>query len=261
MTNERLTELQPSFDVTVFSVEDRRPPHVLVCVHGMRDNGAWCSEVEAAESIAVTAPGRFVDTRFVIACASYDRQSTVDFLLGLRRSSIQAQVLDRIRSIREQYSSSPISILCHSNGTKVVADLMSSFNFKVEWLFLCGSVCRLDDVRELRKVTQRPVNDAAPNDPWPILAEVVRPGLYKATGVFGFHCAPVIERMFRYYRHGGGTGRAHIEKWVLPTIVTGAVERTLVPDLGWRKHLPTYLRRTFQVIGAGLLYIMLRYFI
>jgi cellulose biosynthesis protein BcsQ len=236
----RALELRPSFEVEVLSVEDQRPPHVLICVHGIKDNAAWCEAV-------VTARGRFIDTRIEIVCVSYRRLSTLSFILGLRRQSIQADVLHQIEAIHKKFPDSPISILCNSSGTKIISEIMPIFSFKIEWIFLCGSVCRLEDISQLREIARYPVNDAATNDWWPILAESIRPGIFQATGVYGFHAFPVIERTFPYY-HGEGMRRKHIERWILPTLVTGVVERTPIQDFGISKHLPVYIRRALLAL-------------
>jgi hypothetical protein len=248
---QRTVEIKPSFPVDVTAVEDARLPHVLICVHGIRDNAAWCNE-------AATIKGKFADTRFEIVCVTYPRLSSVTFILGRRkiREKVESDVLDQIQYIRKKYPKNMISILCHSSGTKIISDLKSKIKFKIEWIFLCGSVCRLSDVKNLRTIKRKIINDAATEDWWPILAEALRPSLFQATGVYGFHRFPVVERMFKY-RHGDGTHRSHIEQWVLTTIANGIPERTEVYDVGFKKHIPVYLRRGLILITSVLLTVII----
>jgi hypothetical protein len=253
---ERTVEIKPSFPVEVTAVEDGRPPHVLICVHGIRDNAAWCNE-------AATIKGSFADTRFEIVCVTYPRLSSVSFILGRRkiREAVELDVLRQIQYIRKRYRKNMISILCHSSGTKIVFDLFSKIKFRIEWIFLCGSVCRLTDVGNLLAnksltINRKIINDAATEDWWPIVAEALRPSLFQATGVYGFHRFPVVERMFKY-KHGDGTHRSHIEKWVLTTIANGIPERTDVYDMGFKKHLPVYIRRSLILIVAVVLAVII----
>jgi hypothetical protein len=222
----------------VSKIEDERPPHVLICVHGIRDDGAWCD-------IAAIAPGRFLDTTIEIACVRYDRLSIRGFVWGHRRAAIQDDVIDQIDFIKKRFPDSQYSALCHSNGTKVMAEILPRLTIKLEWIFLCGSVCRLNDVKSLRNVINNPVNDAGTKDWWPIIAEILRPSMFQATGVNGFRCFPVEDRFFDY-DHGEAVRKKHIEEWIFPTLAMGHVETSDKIDTGYKKHLPIYARRTLM---------------
>jgi hypothetical protein len=244
--SESTAELRPSFPVDASVVSDQRSPHVLICLHGIRDNAAWCTEAQSEIISASTTEG-FVQNDFIIACITYKRLSSFDFILGRKRLEIQHHVIAEINSIKKDYPESMISILAHSNGTKIIAEIIDKFDFKFEWIFLCGSVCHLNDVQKLRQINRYPVNDAATRDWWPIIAEAMRKSLYQATGVYGFNTHPILDRLFSY-KHGGATRRQHIGRWILPALSKGAPERTKFRDVGWKKHAPTYLRRGMFLI-------------
>lgn len=239
--------LMPSSYVEVSSIEDERSPHILICIHGIRDNGAWCN-------VTATAKGNFLDSEIRIACVRYGRLSTLGFISRKKSKKILNDIKDQIDYIFGEFPESSISVLCHSNGTKIISELLKDNSFNFEWIFLCGSICHLDDIKYLRNINKYPVNDAGTKDWWPILAESIRPKIFQATGVCGFHKFPVIDRVFSY-KHGDGVKQDHIENWILPTISSGKARKTPVTDVGFRKHVPTYLRRSF-FIGVALTVIL-----
>ena len=245
----QIAELSPSFSIEVADVDDKRPPQVLICLHGIRDNAAWGT---ASETIS-----GFVENHVEVAPISYEQLESYSFILGWKRKKIQDDVIDQINFIKKSYPYSELSIICHSNGTKVLSEIINRLQFRFEWVFLCGSVCKLSDVNSLRNVNRRPINDAATKDWWPIWAELLRPDLYQATGVYGFHKFPVRERMFAY-GHSDAVDKAHIERWVLPVLATGRINLTDVYDIGFKKFLPRYGRRLLILL---ILIVILLYYI
>jgi len=243
--SDKLIELPASFEVQQVGVEDSRPPHVLICIHGIRDDGAWC------DTTAV-ALGEFLNSNVEIVCVRYDRVSSWRLLIGHDRSEIRRDILQQIAHIVSKYPGSPISILCHSYGTKVVAELIANADTQFEWVFLSGSVCHILDVNELRTVLRQPVNDAGTRDWWPILAEAIRPFEFNATGACGFNRFPVIDR-YHPYKHGGGITRQHIEQWILPILSTGRVQRIAPPPANrYKKHVATYGRYTLYLFAMAI---------
>ena len=100
----------------------------------------------------------------------------------------------------------------------------------------------MSDVKSLRTITNRPINDAGTKDWWPIWAETMRRSMFHATGANGFHKYPVIDRAFPY-KHGDGIQQKHIENFILPSISTGRVLRTPILDAKFKKKFPLYVRR------------------
>lgn len=233
--NDKVVELGSSFDIGVASVTDDRLPHILICVHGIRDDNAWCNQTR-------TAAGKFLDTKIEVACVRYDRLSSFGLILKRDRTDVQRSVLRDINFIISEYPDHPISLLCHSNGTKVIAEILPSIESEIEWIFLCASICHLKDVPVFRVPNKKTVSDASTKDWWPILAEALRPSTFQATGVTGFNCYPIIDRSYPY-KHGGGVNNKHIEKWIFPTISTGKVIAHATEDIGFKKHTPIYIRR------------------
>lgn len=204
MLDPQITELIPKFQIDVTDVDadgelveiiDERPPHVLVCVHGIRDDGNW-------GNIAATAIGGLADTKVEIVCVRYDRVSSFGFLLGNGRNKNNIDVIDQLSFIRNKFPDSLISIICHSNGTKLVSEIIQALTFEIEWLFLCGSVCTTADVRTLRIARRYPVNEIASKDWWPLIAETLAPKRFQSTGSTGFNMYPIVDRLFPY-NHGG----------------------------------------------------------
>ena len=233
----------PSYveDVEISSTPSTGAPHVLVCVHGIRDDGSWGS----AAKISVKS-GLF-DNSITVLSARYDRVSSIGFILGYRHAQNCDDLVTQLHQIRSDYPSSYISVICHSNGTKVFADISRRLEFEIEWIFLCGSVCRVRDAEKFLLRNRQTVNDAGTLDWWPVVAEALRPSLFGATGVGGFHRHPITDRWFRYH-HGGGVTLKHINEWIIPTLVTGRVVEVAPIEIGFKKQMPTWLRRFIIIV-------------
>lgn len=230
-----VAELAPTFDVGEVFLPSVGPRHLLLCLHGIRDDSSFAT---LSEEIA----GRFASTRIEVIPIRYRRVSMTD---ACSDRDLAGRVSDVVQQIEFVFAANPgclISILCHSFGTRMLAMALDSANFRFEWVFLCSSVARVETVNAYRRASDRIVNDAAERDRVPILAEAVRPTVYQATGVFGFHRFPVKERIFDY-GHSGSVGPNHLIQWVFPALANGVLPRTPHRDWGNRKHLPTYLHR------------------
>lgn len=224
-------------EATLISLPSNATPmHVLVCVHGIRDDGAWGS------AIKIAVQSGFVPTDITVVSARYDRVSSAGFIVGYKHKKNCDDLLSQLSQIRQDFPESFISIICHSSGTKVIVDIAHRITFPIEWIFLCGSVCRASDADKLRLRRRGLVNDAGTEDWWPIIAESLRPSRFSATGVGGFNRHPVIDRWFRY-RHGDGLTQKHVDEWVIPTIINGRVRLVIPIDIGYKKHMPVLLRR------------------
>jgi hypothetical protein len=225
--------LPPREIVHDFEVTLPPPPHVLIAIHGMRDDPSWASQI-------INDLGYFNDT-IIIAPINYGRLNVIDFLLGRLDDWIDEFILARIADIHRRHPNSPLSIMCHSNGTKSLARVIGKLTIPIEYVFLCGSICHYRDVTELTKVQRRPINDCGLRDPWPIVAATIRPNKFSATGVSGFHSFPVIDRQFGF-SHAGALTKKHFDHWILPTIIEGKVRDTRRKRTDFLFHLPTYAR-------------------
>lgn len=228
----------PPLRLFVSSVDlesDDRAPHVLICIHGIRDDGYFAS-------LGGASSGRFVDTQVVVAGVRYPRIGTLGFVFGVGRRTTERSVLRQIDMIRERYPESPVSFFSHSNGTLVLARIAEKLEFKPRWVFLGASLLKVSRSDALLSIAEGVVNDAAESDIWPVIAEVLLPWNCQATGVYGFHRFPVKDRSFPY-KHTGSIQPDHFREWVLPTIATGTVRPTNLKDWGNRKHIPVYGKR------------------
>jgi hypothetical protein len=205
----------------------------------MRDDPSWASRI-------INDLGYFNDT-IIIAPINYGRLNAIDFLIGRLDNSIDEFITSRIYDIHRRHPDSPLSIMCHSNGTKSVARIIGKLELPIQYVFLCGSICHTRDVSELTKVQRRPINDCGLRDPWPIIAAIIRPKKFSATGVVGFHAYPVIDRQFGF-SHAGALTKKHFDAWILPTIVEGKVRDTKRKSTGFLFHLTFYGR--LVLLGA-----------
>jgi len=237
--DEYIVERVPTFEVANDLVTETPPHHVLVAIHGMRDDPSWASRI-------INDIGYFNEV-IIIAPINYGRLNAIDFFLGRLDDSIDGFIISRISDIHRRNPDSPLSIMCHSNGTKSVARIIGKLEFPIQYVFLCGSICHTRDVSELTKVQRRPINDCGLRDPWPILAAMIRPKKFSATGVLGFHAYPVIDRQFGF-SHAGALTKKHFDDWILPTIVEGKVRDTRRRSTGFLFHLTSYGRLVLLLV-------------
>lgn len=230
-----VAELAPTFDVGEVLLPSVQPRHLLLCLHGIRDDSSFAT---LSEEVA----GRFAGTRIEVVPIRYRRLGMAD---ACSDRDLSARVKDVVQQIDYVVAANPgclFSVLCHSFGTRMLAMALGRADFRFEWVFLCSSVVRVEAVDAYRSASNRIVNDAATRDRVPIVAEAVRPSVYQATGVYGFHRFPVKERLFDY-GHSDSVGRAHLVEWVFPALANGILPPAPPRDWGNHKHLPTYLHR------------------
>lgn len=243
---EKTFELSSQFNITVADVEDERPPHIVIALHGIRDNSSWSYEL-----IPHASP--FEDT-IIIAPVSYERLGTTRFILNLFMGAIDRRVIKRINRVHDLHPNSPISIMCHSNGTKILARVLNKLEFEPEYIFLVGSVCHLNDCDNFT-ARRRVVNECGVNDRYPVIAETIRPSVFGATGVFGFNNYPIIDRQFPY-DHSNALSRSHFEEWIIPIITTGKVRKTEYLSPRYSKHFSRYIR-TYFLFAISILALMM----
>lgn len=229
---EKTIELSSKFDIDVADVENDRPPHVVIALHGIRDDSSWSYEL-----IPHASP---FEDKVIVAPVSYGRLNRFSFILNLFIKRIDKRVINRMNKVYNLHKSSPISIMCHSNGTKILSRVISKLEFEPEYVFLVGSVCHLNDCDNLL-ARRRVINECGVNDIYPIFAETIRPYLFGATGVFGFNNYPIIDRQFSY-KHSNALSRKHFEEWILPILTTGKVRKTAYLKPKYSKHFSHYTR-------------------
>lgn len=122
-------------------VVDETPPEdvrsVIVLVHGIRSHGTWMEEVkDALEFGTKVVPLRFGylgPVRFVWATV-------------LRRCGRQYRfIAGRLARVRSAYPNATVSVIAHSFGTFIVADLIRQRRIdRLEVVVFCGSIMPLD---------------------------------------------------------------------------------------------------------------------
>jgi hypothetical protein len=194
-------DTDPNFGVPTADIE-----HVILLIHGIRDIGAWQSNVSR----------NLVQRGTVVEQIRYGYYPEVRFLFPFDLSSRPVQkVLKRIRAIRNLYPNARLSVIAHSFGTYVFLRALKEDSDLEFWkIIFCGSVA--DDEFEWselkRRVGQRGratkdfiLNDCGTGDAWPILGTAFG-WHYGMAGATGFSEGFVTNR---FHRAIGGTKGGH----------------------------------------------------
>lgn len=236
-------EIAPTDFVDHDEVElDDEPAHVITMLHGIRDNGIWALDLQYHS--------RKNGLKVVIQPVSYGWLGAFPFLLRIGATSIESRVLSEMKRILDRYPASTHSVLAHSNGTKIISRIARRLPKRYRHAFFCGSVCKRDDAPELSPSPNATVvNDCSPRDIWPIMAQIINPWHYEATGTYGFRRSGVEDRFFTV-SHGGCLTAHHFEYFILPMILRnslpfGEKPRSLIPY-----SIPTYARLIAAVVAA-----------
>jgi hypothetical protein len=230
------------------------PRHIVFCIHGIRDDASW------ATNLMYQVEGKFADIQIILVPLTHERISSYSFISGMSTKKaaedLHRQIISVIRKLNDEnidVNEDDYSFLCHSNGCKVLSYLFKDLEFEVQWIFLAGSVCRLIDASVFRP-KQRVINEVGVRDIWPWVAELLRPDLYGATGVYGFHRPPVLDRFFKY-KHSEALTFNHFREWIAPIILTGRAKRTPVIYLKRNSIRPVHVRRLTIILIIALMYV------
>jgi pimeloyl-ACP methyl ester carboxylesterase len=136
----------------------------------------------------------------------YDYFDIFRFLLPgwLRRGPI-TRLEQQIRTARQSYPHSPISVIAHSYGTYAIVKLLAQHaDIDLHWLILCGSIVptsyRWEHVAH--RIAKRPViNECGSSDIWPVFAKACSWG-YGPSGTFGFGHV-LVQDSFHAIAHSG----------------------------------------------------------
>lgn len=209
-----LSTKDPNFGRPAADVE-----HVILLIHGIRDIGAWQSNVSR----------NLVQRGTVVEQIRYGYYPEVRFLFPIDLSHGPVQrVLKRIRALKNQYPNARMSVIAHSFGTYVFLKALENDSDLEFWkVIFCGSVA--DDqfewsdlkrrVGDPRRATKDFVlNDCGTGDAWPILGTAFG-WHYGMAGATGFSEGFVTNR---FHRAKGGAKGGHglyfdpefvIKKW------------------------------------------------
>lgn len=221
--------------------------HILVIIHGIRDNGVWAAWLQQ-ELIHEGARIRIIPVR-------YDWNSSWDFICQRTKDRHAAawQVAMTLQSIFNDNSHIPVSIICHSNGTKILSTVLEEMPFRFHYIFLAGAICLRTSANRFKVAARRVINFVGVRDLWALIAEALHPHQNEATGVHGFG-GDKVHDLFFDFGHDGGVSRDHIRDQILPWLALGAPPTTLAPS----PYFPKWLSNpTKKSVAAYLLWRLL----
>jgi len=170
-------------------------PSVVALVHGIRDFALW----QATLIPTLEAEG------FRVEAINYGRLSLLQFLVpfaSFRRRAIET-VWNQLRIIKQNHPDARLSVIAHSFGTYVVAQLVrQEFDIQFHRIIFCGSVVNYEFPFEQVQERFLPpiVNEVGTRDIWPALAESMTTG-YGSAGTYGFRRPLVKDRWHNGARH------------------------------------------------------------
>lgn len=193
---------------------------VVILLHGMNTNAEW--QEALAEPIRnetdieplVVGYGNFHLVKFFIPWI---------FRVG-RINRVKADLL----GIKKRYPGAKISIVAHSFGTYVLANILRSTpELKFHRVIQCGAIVSTDyDWSSVAERVSVPViNDVGRFDIWPSMAKSWSWG-YGDSGCVGFKHSAVRDRHFEY-GHSDFMTLDHMRNFWLPYLVDGRVVSSL----------------------------------
>lgn len=171
-------------------------PHVVILIHGIRDYALWQNEI--AHTLA--------DEGFIPQPTNYGRFDLFRFLVPIPyfRKRATDTVLDQIRDVRKRFPNAQYSVIAHSFGTYVFAQILKrGFDLTFHRVIFCGSVLSYKfDFKQISDRFTTPIlNDVGTRDVWPALAESLTWG-YGWIGTYGYRGPRVEDRWHNGARHG-----------------------------------------------------------
>jgi hypothetical protein len=137
-------------------------------------------------------------------------------LYRCRRRPIKS-VLTQLHMIFRQHEGARISVLAHSFGTYIIAEILKQErNIKFHKIVFCGSIVPhtfFDEVAE--RIDLPIINEVGTRDIWPALADSVTKG-YGRTGTYGFRKPGIRDRWHNRYRHSDFLIRCFCQKFWVP---------------------------------------------
>jgi len=180
--------------------------HVIVLIHGIRDIGAWHSNVnrhlvEAGTVVEQIRYGKYLASRFLCP-------------IDLSGAAVQ-RVLKELQSLRHEYPNARMSVIAHSFGTYVTLKVLErDKNIDLWKIIFCGSVANdRHDWSELKRrvgdgdraTKQFILNDCGTGDVWPVIGAAFG-WHYGMAGATGFSEGFITNR---FHRAKGGVKGGH----------------------------------------------------
>ncbi|MCA0423992.1 MAG: hypothetical protein LCH61_11830 [Proteobacteria bacterium] len=198
--------------------------HLVILVHGIRTHAYWMPRAK----IILNNEG------FTTESTSYGKFSLLKFVLPLPyvRKTAQNRVLSDIKSAISMHKPQFVSVIAHSFGTHVIANIMKD-NPDLVWnkVIFCGSV--LPENFPVHKIIENIhpplLNEIGGLDYWPAIAATVSWG-YGSVGTHGFNRPGIESRWHSSFRHSDFFSDRHIiEQWV-PFLRNGAFSHMSPPE-------------------------------
>lgn len=188
---------------------------VVILIHGIRDFALWQNSVRNALEEAGMA----------VEAINYGRFNLLEFLSPIaffRKRAIE-KVWRQIRIVRQNNPQADISVIAHSFGTYVVAQLMKeNFDIKFHRILFCGSVVPYDFPFEQIQDRFHPpiINEVGARDIWPAIAESITSG-YGSAGTYGFRRPLVRDRWHRGAQHNFFLEQSFCRQFWVPLLREG----------------------------------------
>lgn len=199
------------------------PKHVIILVHGIRDFALWQTTVRhTLERVG-----------FDVELTNFMRLDLVRFLVPIPifKNVVIDKVWRQIEDIRLLHPNASISIIAHSFGTYVVAEILRrQFSFKAHRIIFCGSVVRYDfPFEQIKDRFNGPiVNEVGTHDIWPALAESVTFG-YGSAGTYGFRRPRVRDRWHNGKDHSAFLTETFCKTFWIPFLKEGKIVEASIP--------------------------------
>jgi tetratricopeptide (TPR) repeat protein len=192
-------------------------PHLVLLVHGINTRARWFANMRDALSNA----------GFTVVPAGYGVYGILRFLLPFKllRSNAKDRLRRKIEGARNLYQPSNVSVIAHSFGTRLIAELLAEqHNSKWDRLIFCGSVIPEDfDFALLFKRYSPPaLNEIGTKDPWPALAQAATWDC-GAIGSHGYQGAGVEERWHLGFKHSDFFTEEVCTKYWIPFLLRGEI--------------------------------------
>jgi pimeloyl-ACP methyl ester carboxylesterase len=191
---------------------------LIILVHGIRTFANWQQMLKA----------EFQNAGLKVESTNFDFFDLIRFLVPLkyfRRKKID-QVLKQLRQARGLHPDAKISVLAHSFGSYIVAEILAAEpDIIIHRLVLCGSIVPSDHpfVQQLGpRIRTHVVNDVGSRDIWPALANSITTG-YGHTGTYGFRVPGVEDRWFKGFKHSDFLTPDFCRKYWVPFFKEGVV--------------------------------------
>lgn len=196
--------------------------HIVILVHGIRTHAQWHELIRSEFS---------GDKAIYVHPIKYGFFDVFRFLIpGPWRKVPFERVRSQILPILNKSNGSKTTIICHSNGTQIVADLLENEAlFSVNNIIMCGAVVRQNFDWNLvgHKVNGNIINDYGVRDPWPLVATSLSWG-YGYAGTYGFG-SPVIDRIHNF-GHSEYFSPKFVKKYWRPFITNGEIIQSSKKD-------------------------------